>query len=149
MYKKIQTIRRQVAELVREEPYEVYMPRDGRLAALHGDEWIVKNSMKALDKAMTSERKSVKVFVVNEYSDKVSVYEIVEFLNGGKILTKDGKKPYVGSSVYLYDEKLIKEFQEYLTEYRKVMKEFTNRRIKLVHKARNLYSSTDLKEYLK
>lgn len=120
MTPQTQTICKQEAKLFRDGKMPVYLLTDGRFGTFWGGKWVVKPTMKAIDRLISKERKSVKVFLVYNdmsrtyYSRDVTVVEACGTSGDKYLLKPDGGKVYLNYSqrIYAHDTERIAKLED-------------------------------------
>lgn len=128
MTPKTQRILDKEATLFRDGDHPIYVLPDGRFAVKWGHKWVVKPSLKSIDKLLIKERPSLKLFNAfpKGYTSSRVVQEadVVEFLSS-KIVDKEGKKQYSSYGTwYIFDQDKVRRLQDLSERWNKTEEEF-------------------------
>lgn len=138
MTNKTENINGTSATLFRDGANPVYLLSDGRFACKKGDKWLMRSSIKSLEKLMVKEQPFLTIMQCPAPSmqspEKVNVREVTAYLEN-RTVNRAGKKEYCGyGNWYVYipgvPEKLndlyrrmSKAEREFYEEYKRIMKD--------------------------
>lgn len=109
----------------------IYILADGRFAALMGEKWVVKSTIKSLEKLSQEGRPTLKLFRADDGDpDVFLVVDVSDFL-GSKIVDGNGKSISQWGNWYLYDEEGMKKLKQLAVKVKKFIEETDAKREKI------------------
>lgn len=144
----------QTATLFRGGEFPIYVLTDGRFAVKWGNVWQIRRTLKAIEKIVTKERKSVKIFSVDNSisfrSRSIEIVDAVEMQERQKIVDTRGKKHFRGwnSYWYVYDEQIVEKLTDLEKRIMQAEKDFNAEFKKIMRKVREVHGEDSFKELL-
>lgn len=127
------------ATLFREAPTPVYILSDGRFAAMHGGDWVVRKTLQTLQKAVA--KRITEFLTIFANNGEFKPVDASEFL-ASKIIDREGKRHHKGwSEWYVYDAAAAAKLKDIADRREKGEKLFDAERREVLEKLQRVHAS--------